>query len=272
MTQIMPHPFVRILHEPMEPQVNFFATCMGVSALPDAALSAVKLLTHCGVKVIFKQDQTCCGQPAYNTGFVEEARRIARYNMELFSDNDYPIVVPSGSCAGMMSREYAELFADADADTKAQVAAFGARVLDLSQYLVEVLKVKLVDRGAPLKATFHVSCHSLRVQHCVPTQKALLQALANVEYVPLPFEEECCGFGGTFSVLEPELSAAMVQDKIRHIKETGVQVVIAADHGCILNISTALRKQGLDDIKVYSLYDFIWQRINAIPSRKEVRP
>ena len=79
---------VRKLHEPMEPKVNFFATCMGVSALPDAALSAVKLLTHCGVKVIFKQDQTCCGQPAYNTVFTDEARRIARYNVELFSDND----------------------------------------------------------------------------------------------------------------------------------------------------------------------------------------
>ena len=251
-----------MLHESMEPKVNFFATCMGVSALPDAALSAVKLLTHCGVKVIFKQDQTCCGQPAYNTGFTDEARRIARYNVELFSDNDYPIVVPSGSCAGMMSKEYAELFADADEKTKAQVAAFSARVTDLSQYLVDVLKVKLVDQGAPTKATFHVSCHSLRVQHCVPAQKTLLTSLAQVEYVPLPYEEECCGFGGTFSVIEPELSAAMVGDKIRHIKETGVEVVIAADHGCILHISSALHKQGLDHIKVYSLYDFIWQRVS----------
>ena len=181
----------------------WYSACLGVSALPDAALSAVKLLTHCGVKVIFKQDQTCCGQPAYNTGFTDEARRIARYNVELFSDNDYPIVVPSGSCAGMMSKEYAELFVDADEKTKAQVAAFSARVTDLSQYLVDV-------------------------------------------------------------------SAAMVGDKIRHIKETGVEVVIAADHGCILNISTALHKQGLDHIKVYSLYDFIWQRVS--PNLTETIP
>ncbi len=242
-------------------KVNFFATCMGAAALPDSTLSAVKLLQHFGAEIIFKRRQTCCGQPAFNTGYPQEAKQIALYNIALFADNDYPIVVPSGSCAGLMGKEYPELFAHDDAQTQQMVQRFCARILDVSQYLTNVLQAKLEDKGEPLKATFHVSCHALRVQHCVPNQKALLQALNNVEYVPLPYEEECCGFGGTFSVLEPEISNAMVSEKIKHIQETGVKVVIAADNGCILNISGALKKQGIEDIKVYALYDFILKRI-----------
>ena len=243
--------------------VNFFATCMGAAALPESTLSTVKLLQHFGTEVIFKKKQTCCGQPAYNSGYPKEAKEIALYNMTLFADNDYPIVVPAGSCAGLMSKEYPELFANDSTKTQQMVSRFCSRIMDLSQYLVDVLHVELVDKGEPVRATFHVSCHSLRVQQCVPQQKALLQALSNVTYVELPYEEECCGFGGTFSVLEPEISNAMVTEKIRHIKETGVKVVIAADNGCILNIGGALEKQGITDIKVYSLYDFIWHRISG---------
>ena len=243
--------------------VNFFATCMGTAALQESTLNAIKLLQQCGAHVIFKRKQTCCGQPAYNTGYPQEAKDIALYNMALFADNDYPIVVPAGSCAGLMSKEYPELFAHDNADTQEMVRRFCTRVMDESQYLIDVHKVQLEDRGAPLKVTFHVSCHSLRVQQCIPQQKALLQQLSNVEYVPLPYEEECCGFGGTFSVMEPEISGAIVGEKIKHIQETGVKVVIAADNGCILNISGALQKQGITDIKILSLYDFIYKRING---------
>ena len=204
--------------------VNFFATCMGTAALQESTLNAIKLLQQCGAHVIFKRKQTCCGQPAYNTGYPQEAKDIALYNMALFADNDYPIVVPAGSCAGLMSKEYPELFAHDNADTQEMVRRF---------------------------------CQ------CIPQQKALLQQLSNVEYVPLPYEEECCGFGGTFSVMEPEISGAIVGEKIKHIQETGVKVVIAADNGCILNISGALQKQGISDIKVLSLYDFIYKRING---------
>ena len=130
---------------------------------------------------------------------------------------------------------------------------------------IDVLKVDLSDqdKGAPLDVTFHVSCHSLRVQQCIPQQKALLKQLKNVNYIELPYEEECCGFGGTFSVMEPEISNAIVSEKIKHIKETGVKVVVAADNGCILNISGALQKQGITDIKVISLYDFVLKRITG---------
>lgn len=248
----------------MEHTVNFFATCMGTAALQDSTLSAIKLLQHFGAHVIFKKKQTCCGQPAFNTGYPKEAKEIALYNMALFADNEHPIVVPAGSCAGLMGKEYPELFANDNSATREMVARFCSRVMDESQYLLDVLKVKLEDRGAPLNVTFHVSCHSLRVQQCVPAQKALLQQLANVTYIPLPYEEECCGFGGTFSVMEPDISNAIVSEKIKHIKETGVKVVVAADNGCILNISGALQKQGISDIKVVSLYDFILKRITGV--------
>lgn len=247
----------------MEQNVNFFATCMGAAALQSSTVSAIKLLQHFGVHVIFKKKQTCCGQPAFNTGYPKEAKEIALYNMALFSSNDYPIVVPAGSCAGLMAKEYPELFAHDAQETREMVSRFCTRVMDESQYLTDILKVKLEDRGQPLKVTFHVSCHSLRVQKCIPNQKALLQQLANVTYVPLPYEEECCGFGGTFSVMEPDISNAIVSEKIKHIKETGVKVVVAADNGCILNISGALQKQGINDIKVISLYEFILKRITG---------
>ena len=245
--------------------VNFFATCMGATALQESTISAIKLLQHCGAHVIFKKKQTCCGQPAFNTGYPQDAKEIALYNITLFSDNDYPIVVPAGSCAGLMGKEYPELFAHDSAETRAMVERFCARVLDESQYLIDVLKVDLSDqdKGAPLDVTFHVSCHSLRVQQCIPQQKALLKQLKNVNYIELPYEEECCGFGGTFSVMEPEISNAIVSEKIKHIKETGVKVVVAADNGCILNISGALQKQGITDIKVISLYDFVLKRITG---------
>lgn len=249
----------------MGSEVNFFATCMGSTALQDAVISSIKLLQHYGVKVHFKKKQTCCGQPGFNTGYVKEAKEVAFYNMALFADNDYPIVIPAGSCAGMMSHDYKILFEHDSQDIQDRVAAFGERILDESQYLTDVLKVKLEDKGEPIKVTFHVSCHFLRVQKCIPQQKALIKQLKNVELVELPYQEECCGFGGTFSIKEPEISNAIVSQKIKHIQETGVKLVLAADNGCILNISGALSKQGITDIKVMSLYDFIYKRVTGAP-------
>lgn len=247
----------------MEHNVNFFATCMGSTALQDSVISSIKLMQMYGAKITFKKKQTCCGQPAFNSGYFKEAKEVAFYNMALFADNDYPIVIPAGSCAGMMSHDYRHLFREDSQDVRDSVERFASRIYDQSEYLTEVLNAQLEDKGEPIKVTFHVSCHSLRIQECIPAQKALIRQLKNVTLIDVPYEEECCGFGGTFSIKEPEISNAMVSEKIKHIRETGCSIVLAGDNGCILNISGALAKQGITDIKVMNIYDFIYKRVTG---------
>ncbi len=241
-------------------KVYFYATCLGTAAMQEMVLNAVKLLRFFDVEVVFKKNQTCCAQPSFNTGYFKESKNIAMYNVELF-DKDYPIVVPSGSCAGMMSHDYLELFKD-DKDYE-KVKAFSSRVYDLSQYLNDVLAVSLEDKGEPLKITWHSNCHALRVQNSISSSKSLIKQLKNVEFVPLEFEEECCGFGGTFCVKEPEISDAMARSKIDDIKKSGAKVVVSGDGGCLLNISGTMSKMGLD-IKGLHLYDFLLKRVNGV--------
>ncbi|EDP6781992.1 (Fe-S)-binding protein, partial [Campylobacter jejuni] len=142
----------------MMKKVYFYATCLGSAAMQQSVLNAIKLLRREGIEVIFKKNQTCCAQPSFNSGYFDESREIALYNVDLF-DKDYPIVVPSGSCAGMMSHDYKELFKNRPEFSK--VKDFSSRVIELSQYLDEVLKVDYEDKGAPIKVTWHSNCHAL---------------------------------------------------------------------------------------------------------------
>lgn len=239
--------------------VYFYATCLGSLAMQEMALAAIKLLRREGVEVIFKQNQTCCSQPSFNSGYFEESRQIAVYNAELF-DKDYPIVVPSGSCAGMMSHDYLSLLKGRPEFEK--VKNFSSRVIELSQYLNDVLKVDYADLGEPIKVSWHSNCHALRVQKSIEASKKLLGKLKNVELVNLEFEEECCGFGGTFSVKEPEISNAMARAKVADIQKTGVKYLISGDGGCLLNISGTMQRMGLD-IKGVHLYDFLLKRLEG---------
>lgn len=241
-------------------KVYFYATCLGSAAMQESVLNAIKLLRLNDVEVIFKKNQTCCAQPSFNTGYFKESKNVALYNVELF-DEDYPIVVPSGSCAGMMSHDYLELFKD-DKDYE-KVKAFSSRVIELSQYLNDVLKVNLEDKGEPIKITWHSNCHALRVQKSIEASKSLINKLKNVELVPLEFEEECCGFGGTFSVKEPEISDAMARAKIDDIQKTGVKYVVSGDGGCLLNIRGTMSRMNLD-IKGIHLYDFLLKRVQGV--------
>lgn len=240
-------------------KVYFYATCLGSACLQETVLNAIKLLRLFDVEVIFKKNQTCCAQPSFNTGYFKESKTVAMYNAELF-DEDCPIVVPSGSCAGMMSHDYLELFKE-DKDYE-KIKAFSSRVIELSRYLNNVLNVNLEDKGEPLKVTWHSNCHALRVQNSIESSKALINKLKNVELVSLEFEEECCGFGGTFCVKEPEISNAMARAKIDDIQKTGAKVVVSGDGGCLLNISGTMSKMNLD-IKGIHLYDFLFKRLNG---------
>ncbi|MGX2981591.1 (Fe-S)-binding protein [Helicobacter sp. 23-1045] len=238
-------------------KVYFFATCLGGVAYSGTCVNAIKLLQKAGVEVVFKKDQTCCGQPTLNSGFYDESKKIALHNINLFSE-PYPIIVPSGSCAGAMKVDYLELFADSGDYEK--VKEFSNRVFELSEFLYKELKVQYEDKKPKTRVSWHSNCHALRVANSIPSNKALLRQLKNVELVELEREEECCGFGGTFSVKEPEISKAMVMEKIADIKARNVEYLISADAGCLLNISGAMAKNGVS-VKAVHLYDFIAERI-----------
>ncbi len=244
----------------MSKKVYFFATCLGSSIYTDASISSIELLRREGVEVIFKKKQSCCGQPSYNTGYFEDTKKIALHNMELFSE-PYPIIVPSGSCSGMMSHDYVELFKDNEHEQRA--IEFSKRVYELGEFLDKYLDVSYEDKGEKLKVTWHSNCHALRVQKSIESSKNLIRRLKNVELVELEYEEECCGFGGTFAVKEDGISKAMVLRKIEDIKKTGAEYIISADSGCLMNISGAIDKTNTG-VKYMHLYEFLNKRLQGV--------
>ncbi len=240
-------------------EVYFYATCLVDLFFPDAGMAGIELLEAAGVRVIFPQGQTCCGQPAFNCGYWEEAREVARTQVALFP-KDIPVILPSGSCAGMMKNHYPELF-HGQAD-EAQVRAFSSRVFELTQFLVNELDVKLTDLGEPVKVTWHSSCHAVRDLGLVGEPKQLIAQLANVELAPLTREHECCGFGGTFSVRQPEISGAMSCDKAADAEATGASVVLSTDGGCLLNVNGTLEAKK-SPLRVQHIAEFLWERTRA---------
>lgn len=229
------------VYPPRPKSVYFFGTCLVDLFYPEAGMAGIELLEREGVKVRYPQDQTCCGQPAFNSGYHAEALAVARRQLGCFIE-EIPIVVPSASCAGMMRNHYPELFAGETDFERARAVA--ERTFELTEFLVNVLDVKLKDRGEPSRVTLHTSCSAWREMGVAGETKALLAQLENVELVELQRERECCGFGGTFAVKHPEISAAMVQDKVADICATGAPLVLGGDCGCLMNITGALEHQG----------------------------
>jgi L-lactate dehydrogenase complex protein LldE len=240
-------------------KVYYFGTCLMDMFYPAAGIAGIKLIQSQRVNVIFPPQQSCCGQPAYNSGFPKEAKAVARKQIKIF-DKNYPIVVPSGSCAGMMKHHYPELFAD-DPDLD-RVKEFSARIFELSEFLVHVLKIKLKDRGGPLKVAWHSSCHALREMQVTEDSKWLIRQLDNVELIELQHEDECCGFGGTFSLKYPEISEAIVQDKTQDVIQTGAARLLTGDCGCLMNIAGAMEFQNIK-VRGQHLAEFIWGRIQS---------
>ena len=241
--------------------IYFFGTCLIDLIYPQAGVSAVQLLQREGIKVIYPPAQTCCGQPAWNSGYRDEARKVARAQIKLFP-KDLPIVIPSGSCAGMMKTHYPELFkGEVDEAEALQVAN---RVYELTEFLVDVLQVNLTDLGEPIEVAVHTSCSARREMGVADKIEQLLGQLAQVQVKEQAYKAECCGFGGTFAVKQPEISAAMVADKTMHIRATGATQLISQDSGCLLNISGAFAYQaeheGKSAPKAQHIAEFLWQR------------
>ncbi len=240
-------------------RVYFFGTCLVDAVYPDAGIAAIRLLQRQGVEVVFPPAQSCCGQPAYNSGFPEEARAVALRQIEAFH-RPLPIVVPSGSCAGMMKHHYPHLFSGTP--HREAAVRFSERVFEWTEFMVRVLRARLLDRGAPETVTWHSSCHAMREMGITEDSKALIRQLENVTLVELERETECCGFGGTFSVKQPEISAAMVRDKTEDIRRTGASRVLSGDCGCLMNISGAMEHRRVP-VRGQHVAEFIWERTHG---------
>ena len=225
---------------------------------PEAGLAGIKLLQREGLEVIFPPSQTCCGQPAFNSGFRAESLKVASHQVGLFP-KDIPIIIPSGSCGGMIRNHFPELFKNDIHEKEAESMA--ERTFELTEFLVHVLKIKLEDLGEPIKVTWHSSCHAKREMGIGDSPKQLLRQLINVELINLEREDECCGFGGTFAIKEKHISAAIVKDKVDDISKTEASILLGGDCGCLLNISGAIKHSG-KIINHLHIAEFIWQRIN----------
>jgi L-lactate dehydrogenase complex protein LldE len=223
-------------------RVMLFGTCLVDTFFPEAGEAAVRLLRRFGATVAFPKGQTCCGQPAYNAGYSDEARAAAEHFLSVFSGNDY-IVTPSGSCAAMVKHRYPALLRDVPG-MRAAAESVAARVFELSQFLVHVLRAHQEGFPGTGKVTYHSSCHLTRGLGVREEPLLLLQALKGAEFVPLPESTRCCGFGGTFMAKLPEISCALAEEKVDSILSTGADTVTGCDAGCLMNISDAMKKRG----------------------------
>ena len=221
-------------------RASLLVTCLGDMFFPELGVSIVRLLRGLGVEVDFPAGQTCCGFPLFNSGYHVEAAAVAARTVPLFRDAEH-VVVPSGSCAWMVKHEYPGLLRDAGLRRDAE--ALAARTYELSQFLVNVLgKTRFTSRVRG-RVTYHDSCHLLRGLHESASPRAILKSLEGVEFVELPAADECCGFGGSFSVRLPEVSTAILDKKLANVARTGADCVVACDAGCLMQMGGGLNRR-----------------------------
>jgi L-lactate dehydrogenase complex protein LldE len=242
----------------------FFGTCLIDQFDPQAGLDSIRLLEREGIAIHFPSGQTCCGQPAYTSGYPDEARAVARSQLDLFP-NPWPVVVPSGSCAAMIRHHYPKLF-ESDPLIGPKARDLAERVFELTEFLVHVVGFAHEDNGKHCSVALHTSCHARREMGSHETSTALLRSLSRVNLVEQARVEECCGFGGTFSIRFPELSEAIASDKVESLRASGANCVVSADCGCLFNILGRAAK--LDEIAGRAdatlpgehIASFLWRR------------
>ncbi len=223
--------------------VALFATCFNDTMWPGTPIATVQVLERLGCRVVFPREQTCCGQMLTNTGYAGKAVPLVRRFVEVFGGYD-AVVAPSGSCVGSVREQHHELVADAgDQGLAREVAALVPRVHELSEYLVDVLGVTDVGAYFPHRVTYHPTCHSLRMLRGGDRPLRLLRAVRGLDLVDLPYAEECCGFGGTFAVKNSEVSIAIGGDKVRHVRSTDAEVLVAGDNSCLAHIGGLLSRE-----------------------------
>lgn len=223
-------------------RASLMVTCLGDLFVPEVGVAIVQLLRRLGVTMDFPANQTCCGLPLFNSGYHREAARVARRTIPLFGASEH-VVVPSGSCAWMVKKEYPGLFQD-DPELAREAEALARRTYELSQFLVKVLGVSRVETTFKGKVTYHDSCHLLRGLGESQSPRTLLGNLEGVELVELAGADECCGFGGSFSVRLPDVSTSILAKKIANVEKSGAECVVACDAGCLLQMAGGLSRKG----------------------------
>lgn len=223
-------------------RVALFVTCLVDLFRPSVGMAAVQLLEDAGCEVVVPPGQTCCGQPGYNSGDRGAATKIAKQVIALLEPFEH-VVVPSGSCGGMIRKHYPELFA-ADPEWKERARKVAGRTYELTAFLTHVLGVEQVAARFPAKATYHDSCSALRELGVRSEPRKLLAGVEGLTLTELTNRDACCGFGGTFAVKYPDLSNAIVEAKTADAKATGAELLISADLGCLLNMAGKLKREG----------------------------
>jgi len=237
-------------------KVALFITCLVDNFYPAVAEAMVRILHRYGVEVVVPDQQTCCGQPAFNSGYVDDARAVASTLLEAFKGADY-VVSPSGSCTGMIHHYYPKLFA-AEPGSADEAMALAGRTFEFSQFLVNVLGVTDVGATFAHTVTYHPSCHGARLLGVDKEPLTLLQHVRGLTLRDLPHAADCCGFGGTFAVKMSEISTAMASEKSDHVRSTGAEVLVGTDMGCLMNIGGRLRREEAP-VRVLHLAQLLWE-------------
>jgi L-lactate dehydrogenase complex protein LldE len=222
-------------------KVSLFITCLVDQLFPQVGVSMVEVLRRLGVEMDFPEAQTCCGQPAFNSGYRAEASELAERFIKVFDDSQY-IVTPSGSCASMVKVFYADLFED-DAAKRERARRLAAHTYEFSEFLINVLKVEDVGARFRGRVALHQSCHLLRELNVRTEPLKLLSAVRGIELVELERADACCGFGGLFAIKYAQISGGILQEKIDCIKRSGADVIVASDMGCLMHIDGGLSRQ-----------------------------
>lgn len=226
----------------MAEKVQLFVTCIIDTLYPEIGESVVRVLQRAGAIVEFPAGQTCCGQPAYNAGMRAEARQMAMHTIDVFEKTQGNVVLPSGSCAAMIRHGYLELFAEDELWLR-RAETLAGRTYEFSEYLVDVLGITDLGASISAKFTYHASCHLLRDLGVDRQPRTLLKMVKGAEFVELPYAQECCGFGGVFSVEYPEISSAMLERKIANVDDSSASLIVSCDAGCVTNINGGLHRK-----------------------------
>ena len=231
-------------------KITLFIQCLVDTIYPEVAEAMVRVFQRLGISFTCPTDQTCCGQPAFNSGYRRQARIAAQHFIEVFEDSEL-IVCPSGSCVNMVRHHYAALFQNSPKWLR-RAQNLASRTYEFSEYLVDILGVEDLGARFDARATYHDSCHLLRGIGVKEQPRTLLAHVAGLNFVEMYNSDYCCGFGGTFSIKYTDISNALVTDKVNNIIATGADAVVGCDMGCLMNIEGKLSRMGAD-IKVMHL-------------------
>lgn len=248
--------------EPSRPRVALFVTCLVDLFRPNVGFAAVELLEQAGCEVHVPTLQTCCGQPAYNSGEFARSQGLAKQVIDAFAGYDY-IVGPSGSCMGMLREHYPELF-PIDAVWEAKARDLAGRCYELISFLTDVMGVESVEATYRGHVTYHDACSGLRELGVKSQPRTLLRSVQELTLTEMRDVEVCCGFGGTFCVKYPEISAHMASNKVTSIEATGADTLLAGDMGCLMNLAGRLKRLG-SDLKVYHVAEVLAGRTDEAP-------